>query len=165
MEEIWKPVPLKEFELNYEVSSLGRVKSIGTYNTCKRGILNPMIDTSGYEHVKLFNHGLAKDISVHRLVALAFLPNPSNLKYVNHKDENPRNNRVDNLEWCTNSYNLIYSVGVMVEQYTKEGQLIKVFNSVADASRELGIPTTNISKCCKGLRKSAGNFIWKYGQL
>ena len=93
------------------------------------------------------------------------LPNPSNLKYVNHKDENPRNNRVDNLEWCTNSYNLIYSVGVMVEQYTKEGQLIKVFNSAADASRELGIPTTNISKCCKGLRKSAGNFIWKYGQL
>ena len=53
----------------------------------------------------------------------------------------------------------------MVEQYTKEGQLIKVFNSAADASRELGIPTTNISKCCKGLRKSAGNFIWKYGQL
>ena len=48
---------------------------------------------------------------------------------------------------------------------SKKGILIKVFNTIVDASRELKIPTTNISKCCKGLRKSAGNFIWKYGQL
>lgn len=47
----------------------------------------------------------------------------------------------------------------------KEGELIRVFNTIADASKELNIPTTNISKCCKGLRKSAGNFVWKYGQL
>lgn len=165
MEEIWKPIALEVFRTRYEVSNLGRVKSIGGYNTCKRGVLTPMIDKSGYEHVRLFNNGITKDVSVHRLVALTFLPNPDNLGYVNHKDENPRNNRADNLEWCTNSYNLIYSVGVVVEQYSKEGHLIKVFNSIADASRELNIPTTNISKCCKGLRKSAGNFIWKYGQL
>lgn len=57
------------------------------------------------------------------------------------------------------------SVGKSVKQYSKEGTLIKVFNTIADASRELKILTTNISKCCKGLRKSAGNFIWKYGQL
>lgn len=165
MEEIWKPVAVKGFESKYEVSNLGRVKSIGTYNTCKKGILTPMIDPSGYEHVMLFNNGIRKDVSVHRLVALTFIPNSSGLRYVNHKDENIRNNNVENLEWCTNAYNLAYSVGKTVEQYSKEGELIRVFNTIADASKELNIPTTNISKCCKGLRKSAGNFVWKYGQL
>lgn len=162
MKEVWKPVAVKGFESKYEVSNLGRVKSIGTYNTCKRGVLVPMIDTSGYEHVMLFSNGRRKDISVHRLVALTFIPNSNRLRYVNHKDENIRNNNVSNLEWCTNSYNLAYSVGKAVEQYSKKGTLIKVFNTIADASRELKIPTTNISKCCKGLRKSAGNFVWKY---
>lgn len=165
MEEIWKPVAVKGFESKYEISNLGRVKSIGTYNTCKRGIMTPMVDRCGYEHVQLYNNGMEKDVSVHRLVALTFIPNPNGFGYVNHKDENTRNNSVDNLEWCTNSYNLAYSVGKSVKQYSKEGILIKVFNTIADASRELKIPTTNISKCCKGLRKSAGNFIWKYGQL
>lgn len=165
MEEIWKPVAVKGFESKYEVSNSGRVKSIGTYNTCKRDVLVPMIDTSGYEHVMLFSDGVRKDISVHRLVALTFIPNPNGLKYVNHKDENIRNNNVGNLEWCTNAYNLAYSVGKTVEQYSKKGTLIKVFNTIADASKELKIPATNISKCCKGLRKSAGNFVWKYGQL
>lgn len=96
-------------------------------------------------------------------MALTFIPNPSGLRYVNHKDENIRNNNVENLEWCTNAYNLAYSAGKTVEQYSKEGELIRVFNTIADASKELNIPTTNISKCCKGLRKSAGNFVWKYG--
>lgn len=165
MEEIWKPVAVKGFESKYEISNLGRVKSIGTYNTCKRDIMTPMVDRCGYEHVQLYNNGMEKDVSVHRLVALTFITNPNGFGYVNHKDENTRNNSVDNLEWCTNSYNLAYSVGKSVKQYSKEGILIKVFNTIADASRELKIPTTNISKCCKGLRKSAGNFIWKYGQL
>ena len=98
MKEIWKPVAIKEFESKYEVSNLGRVKSIGTYNTCKRDILIPMIDTSGYEHVRLFNDGIKKDISVHRFVALTFIPNPNELRYVNHKDKNIRNNNVSNLE-------------------------------------------------------------------
>jgi hypothetical protein len=162
MEEIWKPVAVKGFESKYEVSNLGRVKSIGTYNTCKKGILTPMIDTSGYEHVMLFNNGIKKDISVHRLVALTFISNPEELRYVNHKDENVRNNNVENLEWCTNAYNVAYSLGKSVKQYSKKGELIEVFNTIADASKKLNIPTTNISKCCKGLRKSAGNFVWKY---
>lgn len=161
MKEIWKPV--RKFEDKYEVSNLGEVKSVGTYNTCKRGILKPMIDTSGYAHVKLYDSGRVEDVSIHRLVAEAFIPNPYNLKYVNHKDENTLNNCVTNLEWCTNSYNLAYSKGKLVLQYDKLGNLIKEFNCIADASRELNIPTTNISKCCKGKRKSAGKFIWKYG--
>ena len=158
--EIWKPI--EGFEGLYEISSIGRVKSIGTYNTCKRGIMSPMIDPDGYPHVRLYNSGISKDIAIHRLVAIAFIPNPNNYRYVNHKDENTQNNKVSNLEWCTNSYNLIYSKGKKVAQYTKEGEFIKDFNCVADASRECNIPTTNISKCCKGKRYSAGNFIWRY---
>ena len=158
--EIWKPV--QGFEGLYEVSNLGRVKSIETYNTCKKGIMNPMIDPDGYPHVRLYNRGMFKDISIHRLVAIAFIPNPNNYKYVNHKDENTKNNNVDNLEWCTNSYNLIYSNGKKVRQYSKSGEFIKEFNCIADASREYNIPTTNISKCCKGKRHSAGKFIWRY---
>ena len=124
--------------------------------------MNPMIDSDGYLHVRLYNNGVSKDIAIHRLVAIAFIPNPNNYRYVNHKDKNTKNNKVSNLEWCTNSYNLIYSKGKKVVQYSKEGEFIKEFNCVADASRECNIPTTNISKCCKGKRYSAGNFIWRY---
>ena len=158
--EIWKPI--EGFEGLYEISNIGRVKSIGTYNTCKRGIMNPMINSDGYLHVRLYNNGVSKNIAIHRLVAIAFIPNPNNYRYVNHKDENTKNNKVSNLEWCTNSYNLIYSKGKKVVQYSKEGEFIKEFNCVADASRECNIPTTNISKCCKGKRYSAGKFIWRY---
>lgn len=158
--EIWKSID--GFEGLYEISNLGRVKSIGTYNTCKKGIMTPMIDPDGYPHVRLYNKGIIKDISIHRLVALAFIPNPNNYKYVNHKDEDTANNVVSNLEWCTNSYNLIYSKGKKVAQYSKNGDFIKEFNCVTDASRECNIPTTNISKCCKGKRHSAGKYVWKY---
>lgn len=160
MEEIWKPI--NGFEGKYEVSTFGRVKSIGTYNTCKRGILSPMIDTSGYEHVGLYLNGKAKDKSIHRLVAETFIPNPNELRYINHIDENKRNNNVSNLEWCTNSYNLTYSLGKRVMQFSKNGQLIRVFNSIAEASKELNIPTSNISRCCKRVRATAGGFIWNY---
>lgn len=161
-EEIWKPVPIDAFKNLYQISNLGRVKNVGTYNTCKKGIMNPMVDSDGYLHVRLYNNRVSKDVSIHRLVALAFISNPNNYKYVNHKDENIKNNIVSNLEWCTNSYNLIYSIGKKVAQYSKKGEFIKIFNCIADASRELSVPTTNISKCCKGKRKSAGKYIWNY---
>lgn len=106
--------------------------------------------------------GKVIDKSVHRLVAETFLPNPDNLKCVNHKDEDKRNNSIENLEWCTNRYNVTYSLGKKVIQLSKEGVQLGVFNSIAEASKEFNIPTTNISKCCKGIRKSAGNFIWRY---
>lgn len=160
LDEVW--LPIKDFEHLYEVSNLGRVRSIGTYNTCKRGIMNPMIDSDGYLHVRLYDNGITKDVSIHRLVAIAFTPNPNNYKYVNHKDEDRKNNHVSNLEWCTNSYNLIYSRGKKVAQYTLSGELVTIFNGIAEASRKYNIPTTNISKCCKGKRHYAGKFIWKY---
>lgn len=160
MEEIWKPSPI--FGDRYEVSSLGRVRSIGNNNACKRGIMNPMCDRDGYLHVALYRDNSKKDISIHRLVALAFIPNPNNYKYVNHINKNTKDNRIENLEWCTNSYNLAYSIGKKVIQYSKDGKKISEFFCIADASRALGIPVANISKCCKGKRKIAGGFVWKY---
>ena len=159
-EEIWKPV--QGFESLYEISNFGRVKSIGKYNTCKRGIMKPMVDPCGYEHVALYNQNNRKDISIHRLVAIAFIPNPNGYKYVNHIDENRTNNVVSNLEWCTNSYNIAYSRGKRVCQFTKDGEYLATYNCIQDASREYGIPTTNISKCCKGIRHTAGGYVWYY---
>ena len=75
------------------------------------------------------------------------IPNPNDFQ-VNHIDTNKTNNNLSNLEWCTNSYNLAYSRGKKVKQYSKSGDFIKEFNCIADASRECNIPTTNISKCC-----------------
>lgn len=160
--EIWNPIP--GFEDRYEISNIGRVKSIGIYNTCKRGILRPMKDPCGYYHVVLYKDCTKTDISIHRLVALSFVdnPNPTLYKYVNHIDKNIKNNRTSNLEWCTNSYNLAYSNGKRVCQYSKDGAFISEFNCIADASREFHIPATNISNCCKGERHTAGGYIWRY---
>ena len=110
MEE-WKSIP--GYEGLYEVSSYGRVRSVDRYdnrNCFRKGkVLSPGIRLDGYLIINLCCNGKYKTISVHRLVALTFLPNPDNLPCVNHKDEDKTNNRVDNLEWCTQQYNLNYN--------------------------------------------------------
>ena len=167
--ESWKQVV--GYEGLYEISSIGQVRSVlrkvwnpgrKCYRTQYSRILKQTLDSHGYKRVTLSKDGNINQFLVHRLVAIAFIPNPNNYKYVNHKDENTMNNSAANLEWCTNSYNLIYSIGKKIAQYSKNGELIKTFNSIVDASREYNIPTTNISKCCKGKRHSAGKYIWKY---
>ena len=112
MEEIWKPI--EGYEGLYEISSYGRVKSLERYRSnnggiqlLKERIMNPL-DYNGYKNVLLWKNGSKKKEYVHRLVAKAFLPNPDNLKEVNHKDENPSNNMVENLEWCDHRYNMNY---------------------------------------------------------
>ena len=115
MEEIWKPVI--GYEGLYEVSNLGRVRSVdrlvnysnGQIHLHKGRILSPGVtDKLGYLQVALCNNGKIKHKMVYRLVAEAFIPNPDNLPQVNHKDENAFNNCVDNLEWCTIEYNINY---------------------------------------------------------
>ena len=113
MTEIWKPVV--GYEGYYEVSNLGRVRSIDKYvNTkcCSKRFRNGRI-LKGIKHNEYMWVSLSKDNvkskkRVHRLVAEAFLPNPQNLPYINHKDENKTNNISVNLEWCTPAYNTIY---------------------------------------------------------
>ena len=104
--EIWKDIP--EYEGLYQVSTFGRVKSLPR-NGAKGGILkSAKKKQKNYLSVILSKNNKRKNILVHRLVALAFIPNPENLPYINHKDENPSNNYVNNLEWCTHEYNVNY---------------------------------------------------------
>ena len=166
-EEIW--CPIKGFEGLYEVSDQGRVKSIG-YG--KERILSPgKLQTTGYLQVVLCKNGEKKNLLVHRLVAQTFIPNPQNMPQVNHIDENPSNNKVENLEWCDAKYNNNYGTHNqrMVEkkskpvlQYTKSGEFVKEWKSASDVQINLNYNQSNISKCCTGKCKSAYNFIWKF---
>ena len=115
IEEIWRPVV--GYEGLYEVSNIGRVRSLDRfyYRLHKGKVLSPTKDRYGYLTVTLNCNGKSKTIKIHRLVAQAFLPNPDNLPQVNHKDEDKTNNNVDNLEWCTAKYNVNF--GTRQERY------------------------------------------------
>lgn len=106
MIEIWKDIP--GYEGRYQVSNTGEVKSLNYNSSGKSKLLKQIADKKGYKRVGLCKNGKRKHYSVHRLVAIAFLPNPNNLPQVNYKDENKANNCVDNLEWCNAKYNNNY---------------------------------------------------------
>jgi hypothetical protein len=107
MEEIWKPVV--GYEGCYEVSNLGRVNSIKRNGTLG-GILKKILDTDGYIICCLMKSDIRMNKKVHRLVAQAFIPNPDNKPAVNHIDNDKTNNKVSNLEWCTNKENSVHCV-------------------------------------------------------
>ena len=107
--EIWKDIP--EYEGKYQVSNLGRVKSLqrwsGTRFYNREYILNNYVNKkNGYVYVYLTKNNKSKNIRLHRLVAQAFISNPNNHLYINHIDGNKENNCIDNLEWCDSSYNI-----------------------------------------------------------
>lgn len=106
--EEWKDI--EGYEGLYEISSLGRVRSLNyNHNPGEIRVLKP--HDGRYLRIELHKNGIRKWFSIHRLVAMAFLPNTENYPCVNHKDENPHNNCLDNLEWCTISYNTSYGNG------------------------------------------------------
>lgn len=107
MEEKWAPV--KGYEGYYEVSNLGRIKSLKRFGVLKDRLLKPGVMSKGYLTVRLFIDGNATCLLLHRLIAIAFLPNPDNKLEVNHIDSNIRNCTLSNLEWCTRSENIKHS--------------------------------------------------------
>ena len=165
-EEKWKDV--KDYEGHYQVSDKGRVKSL---KQGKERILKPERNKFGYLDIGLRKNGEHKKFKVHRLVAIAFIPNPDNLPQINHKDENKENNKVENLEWCDVKYNNIYGTRIQrinekiskpVLQYTKSGEFVRKWKSTQDGQRNLGYAGSSISRCCRGKLKSAYGFVWKY---
>lgn len=190
--EVWKDVT--DYEGYYQVSNLGRVKSLerelikknGIRYTLKERILRPAPMTSGYSFVTLYKETNSKMLSMHRLAAAAFIPNPENKPQVNHLNGNRKDNRVENLEWCTVSENLKYSFKYLgrksespsLGKFGKDNHLSKKvqqidrftdtpisdFNGVAEASRLTGVEKSNIAAVCRSNKftRTAGGFKWKF---
>ena len=179
--EIWKPV--KGYEGLYEVSSEGRVRSIertvpyiykGT--NCTRVVKGTVLKQKHnpeYCTVDLCKEGIVRQKFVHRLVASAFIPNPNNLPQVNHKDEVKTNNAVENLEWCTGLENVRYGTGNArsaktrsraIAQYTLDGKLVCVYESISEVRRKHGWAESNISRSARGVGdcKHPYGYNWRY---
>lgn len=163
--EIWKTI---ENFPNYEVSNFGNVR-----NSIKNKLMTISVRKNGYCVVKLSNNGISKECKVHRLVAIAFIDNPTNLPYINHKDENKTNNHVSNLEWCDSLYNNTYGtrcqrqankINKPIKQCDMQGNVIKEFNSINEAAETLGILACSISNCLAGRQKSTPRnlYTWKF---
>ena len=165
MTEVWKNI-----DDRYSVSNLGQVKS--NYAN-KEKILKPFFNKYGYLMVDIRHPNTRKSISVHRLVAMAFIPNPDNLKEVNHKDEDKTNNCVDNLEWCDTKYNCNYGTRNQRKAEKCRKKIFSVdaygnivhYNSRKEASELTGIDATSISKSLSSnysQNKTAGGMLWFY---
>lgn len=155
--EIFKEIEGYE---NYQISNLGNVKSL---KFGKERILKPAKDKGGYLTVDLFKQGKHKTYKIHRLVAQAFIENPNNLPEVNHKDENPANNTIENLEWCTREYNINF--GTRTEKCSKQVLCIEtgvIYPSTHQVERQLGFAQGYISNACNGKCKQAYGYHWKY---
>ena len=183
MTEIWKDI--EGFEGAYQISNLGNLKSLARLvkNGCgvrrvSERILTPVIGTCGYYQYPLKQGEKHKTILIHIEVAKAFIDNPYSYSDVNHKDENRLNNNVNNLEWCTRQYNNTYldrkqrEIETLrnthpsrkgVKQYTKNGELIKEYQSLQEAERETKVkieyfakelPNINVITVPKSVKKA-----------
>lgn len=184
--EIWKEI--EGWEGLYSVSNCGRVKSlthttvdkIGRPHTYKGRILSQGKDKDGYCFITLFRNGRTVGYRVHRLVALAFIPNPDNYDQINHIDEDKNNNCVQNLEWCNNSYNIRYGSGIRrrslrrrnspqqskpVQCFSQSGELISIYPSVAEAARVFCCNPNRILRAVTGITRDALGCIWVYSGM
>ena len=188
MTEEWRPV--EGYEDRYEVSNLGRVRSVDRVNDYGRHYKAKMrkqkVGQHGYMEITLTGPGpretRLKTFRVQRLVAAAFIPNPQGLPEVNHLNEDKTDNRVCNLCWSSRVENLNYGtrtkrqietnrkngVGgfghnpIRVRCFSKSGEPVAEYGSISEAGKHTGISPSHICKCCKGILKSAGGYRWQY---
>jgi len=180
MREVWKDIAISNGA--YQISSLGRVKSVGrkalnSARSVSERILKTRINKQGYECTSLQIDGKRKIIKIHREVAKAFLDNPCGYLEVNHKDENKTNNFVDNLEWCDRAYNANYGTAIKrsvknryknhfleIDQYTTDGLFVKRWKCPAaiEKASQKTMKATNIIACCRGRFQTSYGYIWRY---
>lgn len=180
MSEVWRDVV--GYEGRYQVSNYGNVKSIIFSKNGKEFSLS-LLNGKDYLLVKLYKDGKGSMQRVHRLVAEAFIDNPDNLPVVNHKNWDKHDNRAENLEWCSYSYNNSYlppeskkakakklrancqdSSG---KQFASPKRVIcietgKMFNSISEAARFTGVEQSNISRALAGRQRTSSGYHWKY---
>ena len=172
---MWKTIPI---DIEFEANELGDIKRIGSSQLAKQ-----WFDKNGYKIVALSNRKIYR---AHRLIALTFIENPEGYPIVNHINHNKQDNRVENLEWATYSYNSKHSYfdgnreestmkwakkvqpkameasKVKVAQYDLNDNLIAIFGSQREASEKTRTCRSSITRCCTGNRKTAGGYKWKY---
>lgn len=170
---VWKPI--EGFEGLYEISNFGQVRN-NKGEILKHGIKRT--NCTCYKNVRLWKDGKYHNKYVHRLIAEAFIPNPENLPFINHKDEDGTNNLIENLEWCTREYNVNYGTarerqakkirGTVSEkrkpviQYSLDGNIVAYHPSITLAAEDISGSTSAISQVCNGKRRSYKGFLWKY---
>lgn len=189
-EEIWKPV--SNYDGLYEVSNLGRVRSLnriivrrnGYRKTLKGTVLKKMLNSNGYECVELYNRDFVRKRKlVHCLILGSFDENKEKKPCIDHINGCRTDNRLENLRWCTQKENVNFDIARQrmllscssrgkfgkdayaskpVSQYTKDGVFIKTFASASEACRSLGLLSSGISLVCNGFRKTCGGYIWKH---
>jgi hypothetical protein len=171
--EIWKDIP--GYETLYQASNLGRIKRILFKNNIvtkkENKILKTRINKNNREQIMLYKNGKRKNMTVHRLVASAFLENPNNYPEVNHIDGNSLNNNVNNLEWCTKQYNMKHAYDnnlTHVKEYNKKMSkpIIrndgKKYDNSYSASKDLGVSVFSIRDVLKGRSKTCKGYSFKY---
>lgn len=162
--EIWKDID--GYSGRYQVSNLGRIKSVNPRGKDGEIIFSTCCNQAGYRVVNLRTDGKPKTFLVHRLVASAFLPNPHNFKIVNHINENREDNRVENLEWCDSKYNSQYSYRLH-ENVRRRGKRVLCvetgieYPSIGYAAFVTGAHFQNISRACRESTRTAGSFHWR----
>lgn len=172
MEEIWKDIEEYEgenYKGRYRISNLGNVYS---YHINKN--LSSGTHKDGYKFVILSKNGKKKYALVHRLVAMAFIPNPNNLPFINHKDENPLNCCVDNLEWCTPLYNATYNnahikrgknLSYKVYAYNENCDLVGTYSSTKEIAKEFNMSDSNVPAVCNSDYKTFNGLVLSYKEL
>lgn len=180
MKEIWKDID--GYDGRYQVSNLGNVRITSYRNTGMKRLMKISLTNCGYCKVELYRDKKGKMQYVHRLVAMAFIPNPHNKPQVNHIDGNKTNNSVSNLEWASASDNQLHSIAhnlrepspmtgrfgksnptsKPIYQYDLTGKIIKRWDSISDACRYLGVSHSSITQCLTGKTKTAHGFKWEY---
>lgn len=168
------------YEGLYEVSSVGGVRVVS--RAVDTAVLS-LCDHGGYKRVYLSKDGIKVGLLVHRLVAIAFVQNPKNKPCINHINGIRSDNDVSNIEWCSHSENMLHSFRVLdrkptrywsgkkgynhgcskeVIQFSRGGIELGRFGSGGEAGRSVGTSCSHILSCCRGQRKTAGGYKWKY---